>query len=117
VDHTFDQLMTEIGACNQRLYSENITDKLNVKARTDDNNWQQAIGFIEQRALLLQQLSAMTAVLDQQQINRVGQLYQVMLDSDEDYLTQAQAERLKVRNALRAIKNAEKALPAYKSNG
>ncbi len=104
----FDQLIDDIKACNTKLY----------QPRDDDEEvWQAPLDLIEQRALFLENLSSIIPTLNPQQIKIVGQLYESIEATDQHYLGQVEAERVTTRNALRAIKKAEKkALPAYKAH-
>ncbi len=105
MENEFSTLLEDIESCNTQLYQA---------CETED--WQATNRLIEQRGLFLQNLSLIINSLNTQQVDQVGQLYQLMLKSDGHYLKNAQQELKKTRNSLRAIKNAEKALPAYKAH-
>lgn len=116
---SFDELIAAITDCNEKLYCHGEAAPAKAKSTMhelgEEDLWQQSPLILEQRALFLKQLYLIIDSLTPQQINTVGQLYESMLDSDQQHLLLAQAERLTTRNSLRAIKNAEKALPAYKA--
>jgi hypothetical protein len=105
VENEFSTLLEDIESCNTQLYEACETQE-----------WQATNRLIEQRGLFLQNLSLIINSLNPQQVDKVGQLYQLMLKLDEHYLKNAQQELKETRNSLRAIKNAEKALPAYKAH-
>jgi hypothetical protein len=115
VSHDFDELLNAINQCNQQIYAL-ATPVKDDNGQEDDSQWQRATQLLDQRGLFLAQLSSIINSLDQQQIESVGQLYESILATDEQHITLVQAEQLKVKNSLRSIKNAEKALPAYKAH-
>ncbi|MFT4925428.1 MAG: hypothetical protein ACI8WB_001521 [Phenylobacterium sp.] len=122
--YSVEELIEAITDCNEALYRQahpnpdSLSYALNLDALSPDeaNLWQQSPGLLDQRALFLAQLSSILNTLNAQQINIVGHLYESMLATDQQHMKLAQAEQLNTRNSLRAIKNAEKALPAYKAH-
>ncbi|MFT5162233.1 MAG: hypothetical protein ACI9FJ_000801 [Alteromonadaceae bacterium] len=101
-----EQLISDIKACNEQLYQQ----------EDQDLQWQLPLELIEKRALFLQKLSSIIPSLNPQQIITVGQFYESLLEADQHYLGLVRSEQQITRDSLRAIKNAEKALPAYKAH-
>lgn len=125
VSHSFDQLVADIKQCNEQLMlSESHTlatpiveSESDVAKQQDvENAWQQTLDVLEQRAVCISQLSSLFNTLNQSQIDIVAQLYQSIIESNVQSVNWARLEQLQTRNALRAIKNAEKALPLYKAH-
>lgn len=110
IDHNaddFETLIAAIESCNSGIYQHDD------EQHDDEELWQLPVDLISQRALLLQKLLVITPTVTPQQIEIIGQLYESMLAADEQTLSLAESERVVTRNSLRAIKNAEKSLPAY----
>ena len=116
----FDALILAISSCNQELYASLVRHQSApaAKEQLDPETIEHlliAVSQVEQRSHLLQQLVDITPFLDQHEINQLGHLYQTMLLSDKKDLPKLQAERESSYQRLRAIKNADKALPLYRA--
>lgn len=120
MSHSFAKLIDSIEQCNTKLNQQGhfVSNEqfFDEQSSETEQQWQQSLDLLEQRALFLGQLSSIIDTLNPQQIDIVGQLYESMLAADQAHLRVAQSEKLKTRDSLRAIKNAEKALPAYRAN-
>lgn len=120
MSHSFAELIEAIEQChaklNQHGHFVSNDQFFNAQDPITEQQWQQSLDLLEQRALFLAQLSSIIDTLNPQQIDIVGQLYESMLAADQAHLAVAHNEKLKTRDSLRAIKNAEKALPAYRAN-
>lgn len=123
-DQNFDQLIANIKQCNQLLQLSNQHDLATpiLESESDESKqhledvWTQILDALEQRAVYIAQLSSIINTLNQSQIDIVAQLYQSIVVNDAHSIDWATDERSKARNALRAIKNAEKVLPIYKAH-
>ena len=113
MSYDFFELVDAINNCNEKLYDQVIITQDDDE---DSDQWQESVILIKQRGLFLEQLSSIINRLNQQQIEIVGRLYESILVKDQEHLATMQTERKKVRDLLRSIKNAEKALPAYKAH-
>lgn len=125
VSHSFDQLVADIKQCNaQLLLSETHTlatpvvesESDDAKLQAVEHAWQLTLDVLEQRAVCISQLSSLFNTLNQSQIDIVAQLYQSIIENDAQSVNWANSEQKQTRNALRAIKNAEKVLPLYKAH-
>ena len=125
MSHSFDQLVADIKKCNEQLMlSEShalaipVVESESDEAKLQDveNVWHQTLDVLEQRAVYISQLSSLFNTLNQSQIDIVAQLYQSIIENDAQSVNWASSEQKQTRNALRAIKNAEKALPLYKAH-
>ena len=123
-DQNFDQLIANIKQCNQQLQLSNQHDlaKPILESESEESKqhledvWTQTLDILEQRAVYIVQLSSIINTLNQSQIDIVAQLYQSIVVNDAHSIDWAIDEQSKARNALRAIKNAEKVLPIYNAH-
>lgn len=124
MSHSFDQLVAKIKACNEQLLlneSHTLATPI-IESESDqakqqiEDVWQQTLDVLEKRAVYISQLSSLFNTLNQSQIDIVSELYQSIIDNDAQSVNWARAEQRQTRNALRAIKNAEKALPIYNAH-
>lgn len=111
--HDVDLLIASIRACNEKLYACSESWKEQQDKHEDDVSALLAVELVKQRAVLLQQLSAIMPLLNQLQINRIAQLFQTMLESDKAYMLQVQTQQSEIKGALSAIGNGKKALQLY----
>lgn len=125
MSHSFDQLIASIKECNDQLQinKDHLLATPILQTETDEAKqqqielvWQQTLDALEQRAVYIGQLSSIINTLDQSQIDIVTQLYKSIIVNDAHSVDWARAEQRQTRNALRAIKNAEKVLPIYQAH-
>lgn len=123
VSAQFEQIFDELQQCLQ-LLDDLIEQPLQQDlSKADDQQqvellqqWQQSLDLLQQRGILFNQLNGLIKQLSDSQQRQLAECYQRVLASDQQHLKWAEAEQFKVRNALRAIKNAAKALPIYQAH-
>ena len=110
----FVALIEKINQCNKDLYAE--AAQYDAKSLGDEVVWEQSTHHMNIRGKLLTQLDSMSPYFTPEQVNLVGELYQLMLADDQKCMAIAQNEANKTRGSLRKIKKAAKAETAYSAN-
>lgn len=116
----FDQVLQQLLQCQQQL-DQLIEQPLRQDLAEADQQqqiellqqWQLSLDLLQQRGILVNQLNGFSKQLSELQQRQLADCYQQFLATNQQHLEWAEAEQVKVRNALRAIKNAAKALPIY----